>query len=364
MMVRTLRYFGPSCRLNSNAIVTMKKTILPINICLSVTAAWLILTTYTHATPLVYEGDHGPGKGKHIVLIANDHNYRSQETVPALARILAKHHGFKCTVLFGVDPETGVIVPGKPILSGLESLKTADLLLIYTRWQNWPEDQMQHFVDYLNRAGPIVGLRTATHAFRIPEDAPFAKYSSKYPKEDYKDGFGRQVLGETWVAHHGKNGAQSTRLPIVKNKAGHPILRGVKDMWVPSGGYYADPTGDCEVLAMAQPLNGMSSNAEVATDLKPVPGAWTKTYQGNAGASGRTFTSTYGASDDILNPGYRRQLINACFWAAGLEDKITSNLEIKFVGPYHPTWLNKAAPNFGKPEDLSAWDSPIGAIKK
>jgi hypothetical protein len=328
------------------------------------TAAWLALPVFTRAAPLVYEGNSGPGKGKHIVLIANDHNYRSQETVPALARILAKHHGFKCTVLFGVDSKTGVIVPGEPILTGLESLMTADLLLVYTRWQNWPQDQMQHFVDYLNRGGPIVGLRTATHAFRIPEDAPFAKYSSNYPKEDYKDGFGRQILGETWNGHHGKNGVQSTSLPIVTGKAKNPILRGVKDMWVPSGGYFTAPKKDCDILSMAQPLNGMSSDSKVATDLEPTPAAWTRIYKGESGTIGRTFTSTYGASDDILNSGYRRLLINACFWATGLEDKIEPNADISFVGPYYPTWLNKVPPDFGKPEDLSAWDSPIGAIKK
>lgn len=333
------------------------------NLTLAITA-WLTLLGFSQAAPLVYEGKDGPGKGKHVVLIANDHNYRSQETVPALARILAKHHGFKCTVLFGLDPETGVIDPGNSNMPGLESLKTADLLVIYTRWQNWPEDQMQHFVDYLDRGGPIVGLRTATHPFRIPEDSPFAKYSSKYPKEDFKGGFGRQILGETWVSHHGKNGAQSTSLPIVADKAKHPILRGVKNMWVPSGGYFTDPTKDCEILAMAQPLDGMNPNSKAAAEYKPFPGAWTKTYQGKSGAKGRTFTSTYGASDDFLNEGYRRSIVNACFWSAGLEDKIKADANINFVGPYYPTWLNKTPPNFGKPEDLSAWDSLIGVEKK
>ena len=55
------------------------------------------------ANPLVYEGTEGPGKGKHIVFIASDHEYRGEETSPAIARILAKRYGFKCTVLFGLD---------------------------------------------------------------------------------------------------------------------------------------------------------------------------------------------------------------------------------------------------------------------
>ena len=60
------------------------------------------------AAPLVFEGTEGPGKGKHIVFLAGDHEYRSEESLPALARLLAKHHGFKCTVLFNIDPATRV----------------------------------------------------------------------------------------------------------------------------------------------------------------------------------------------------------------------------------------------------------------
>lgn len=326
-------------------------------------AAWLVPAA-VQAAPLVYEGEAGPGAGKHVVLIANDHNYRSQEAVPALARILAKHHGFKCTVLFGVDPATGVILPGESNIPGMEALKSADLLVLYARFQHLPEEQMQHFVDYLDRAGPIVALRTSTHAFKISADAPFAEYSYDFPKAGAEGGFGRQVLGETWNGHHGKNNEQSTRLDIVPAAAGHPILRGVKEMWVSCGGYFTEPSDDCEILAMAQPLDGMSEDSPVAKDLKAAPGAWTRTYRAKDGRSGRTFTSTYGASDDLLNADYRRSLVNACFWAAGLEDKILADLEIRFVGPYHPTWLSGVDPGFGKPEALSGWDSPIGAVKK
>src|SRR4051812_20057427 len=92
------------------------------------------------AAPLVYEGTAGPGKGKHIVMIASDHEYKSEEALPALARILAKHHGFKCTVLFGVDPKTGEIKPGASNIPGTEALKSADLLVIFTRFQNLPAE--------------------------------------------------------------------------------------------------------------------------------------------------------------------------------------------------------------------------------
>ena len=323
------------------------------------------LTTIVRGNPLVYEGEAGPGRGKHLVFIASDHEYRSEETLPALARILAKHHGFKCTVLFGVD-ENGVIKPGESNVPGMEALKSADLMVVFTRFQNWPEDQMQHFVDYLKRGGPIVGLRTATHGFKIPSDSPFAKYSNGYPGSELKDGFGRQILGEKWAGHYGGNHRQSTRLDIVPDKAGHPILRGVKDMWVQCAGYNADPLQPSEVLAMAQPLLGMEPDSQPDPARKPVPGAWTRSYQGELGKSGRVFTSTYGASNDIENEGYRRMLVNACFWAVGFEDAIKADADVSFVGPYHATWRKgRGRRRDGlKPEDLAGWESPIVPLQQ
>ena len=315
--------------------------------------------------PLVYQGTAGPGKGKHVVFIASDHEYRSEETLPAMARILAKHHGFKCTVLFGVD-DNGVIRPGHSNVPGIGVLKEADLMVVFTRFQNWPDGQMRYFVDYLNRGGPVVGLRTATHGFKIPENRKYAKYSNGFGGAEYKDGFGRQVLGEKWAGHYGRNHLQSTRLDIVPDKAGHPILRGVNNMWVQCGGYNADPLQPSEVLAMAQPLQGMQPDSPPDTNRQPVPAAWTRSYKGEAGQSGRVFTSTYGASNDIENEGYRRLLINACFWAVGLEDAIVAEARVDFVGKYNATWRRGRGrrKNGLKPEDLAGWKRPIVPLQK
>ena len=80
---------------------------------------------------VVYQGDKGPGAGKHIVWLAGDHEYRGEESLPALARIMARHYGFKCSVFFTTDPKTGFIEPGSSNISGLEALKTADLLVVF-----------------------------------------------------------------------------------------------------------------------------------------------------------------------------------------------------------------------------------------
>ena len=312
------------------------------------------------AQPVVYDGDSGPGAGKHLVFLAGDHEYRSEETLPALARILAKRYGFKCTVLFTVDAESGEIIPGSSFMPGMEALDDADLMVIFLRFQDFPREQMRHIVSYLDRAGPVVGLRTSTHAFKIPEDSEFARYSYRYSGSDYELGFGRQVLGETWAGHYGKNHEMSTRLDLVTDASEHPILRGVSNVWVQSGGYWTEPMTDSTVLAMAQPLEGMTSNASPAEGKVPCPGAWTRTYQGSNGQAGRVFTSTYGASEDILNDGYRRLLVNACMWAVGLENAIEPDAAIDFVGPYHPTTFRSGGHRQNvRPVDVADWDSPI-----
>src|SRR6202045_5046709 len=90
---------------------------------------------------VVYEGSDGPGKGKHIVLISGDEEYRSEEALPQLAKLLAKHHGFKCTVLFAIDPKDGTINPNQnDNIPGLEALETADLMIIFTRFRNLPDE--------------------------------------------------------------------------------------------------------------------------------------------------------------------------------------------------------------------------------
>lgn len=311
--------------------------------------------------PLVYEGMEGPGKGKHIVFLAGDHEYRSEESLPAMARLLAKHQGFKCTVLFNVDKNTGEIVPGNSNMPGMEALDTADLAVVFLRFQDFPPEQMKHFAAYLDRGGPVAGMRTATHAFKIPADSPFAKFSTQYEGDDYKLGFGHQVLGQTWVGHYGANHKQSTRIEAVEAQKAHPILRGVKDVWVQAGGYVGKPV-NAEILTMAQPLDGMTPDSPADSKKPPMPSEWTRSYKSASGQTARVFTTLYGASEDLLNEGYRRLLVNGCLWAMGMEDAIKPDLEVSLVGPYQPNTFGGGTYARGiKPRMYSGWDSLIPA---
>jgi type 1 glutamine amidotransferase len=292
-------------------------------------------------------------------MLAGDHEYRGEETLPAMARILAKHYGFKCSVFFTIDPETGFIQPGSSKIGGLEALRDADLMVVFLRFQNFPEDQMQHFADYVDRGGPIVGLRTSTHAFKM-SGGPFGKYSTGYNGDDFKGGFGRQILGETWVGHYGRNHKQSSLLILEQDQLEHPVLRGVKKPHAQCGGYRAFPIEGSVTLARGRVLNGMQADAEPDTSKEELPVAWVRQYEGKSGRKGRVFTTTHGASEDILNDDFRRMMINSCLWAAGLDDAIKADGPIDFVGPYNPVTFGFGGYRKGvKPADIAGWDTPI-----
>jgi hypothetical protein len=88
--------------------------------------------------------------------------------------------------------------------------------------------------------------------------------------------------------------------------------------------------------------------------------AWYRTYTSDSGKTGRVFTTTHGASEDLLNDGFRRMSVNACLWAAGLEQSIRPDGEISFVGPYHPSTFAFGGFVKGvKPAAMAGWDTPI-----
>jgi hypothetical protein len=290
---------------------------------------------------VVYEGKVGPAKGKHAVLISGDEEYRSEEALPQLGKILAARHGFKCTVLFAIDPKDGAINPDiNDNIPGLEALKSADLMVIFTRFRNLPDEQMQHIVDYVESGRPVIALRTSTHAFNVPGGKKFSRWS--HNSKDWDGGFGRQVLGETWISHHGQHGRQSCRGVIAKGMEKHPIVRGCEDVWGPTDvyGVRLPLPGDAAPLVLGQVLEGMSPKDKPVAGKQNepmMPIAWTKSFTGASGKTARTFTTTMGASQDLESEGLRRLLVNACYWAVGLEDKIPERADVAIVGEFKPS---------------------------
>ncbi len=243
---------------------------------------------------IVYRGGDGPGKGKHVVLVAADDEYRSEELIPQLAKILAEHHGFTCTVLFAIDKKDGTINPGqRDNIPGLEALKKADLFILFARFRQLPDEQMKTIVDYLDTGKPIIGLRTSTHAFNFDgkSTSPYKKYS--WTNKEFPGGFGRQVLGETWVSHYGNHNVESTRGLVAKGMEKHPIVKGVDAIWGPSDVYGINSlTGDSRPIIMGQVLKGMKPKDEPNPDKALVPIAWIKSWIGPSGKKARVFTTT------------------------------------------------------------------------
>ncbi len=324
--------------------------------------ALFAFTFCVQAAGVVYQGTQGPGVGKHIVMVAGDDaEYHSEEALPALAKILAVRHGFKCTVLFSINPEDGTIDPReKRNIPGLEALRTADLLVLFIRWRDLPDEQMKYFIDYLDSGRPIIALRTGTHPFEFKTSKTYRQWSWNSTVPGWEGGFGRKILGETWIAHHGEHGKQSTRALFAPEAEASPILRGINsgDIWVATDTYEVrlPLPATCHTLLLGQVLSW------IGPDSQPVPGkmndpmmpvAWTNSYSGANGKTARVFTTTMGAADDLENAKLRRLLVNAAYWAAGLEAKISAKADVALVGEYNPhSFLSEVYTAGIKPSDL------------
>ena len=328
-----------------------------------VTGMLMCGTMASGADRVVYEGAAGPGNGKHILFIASDHEYRGEETCPAIARILAKRYGFKCTVLFGQTPD-GLIKPGSSQIPGIEAIEDADMLFLFLRFVA-PEDAwMEKFEGYLKNGGPVLGLRTTTHAFNGLK-GKYAYHNYNCSDEDFVGGFGRQILGETWnpklgAGHYGRNHKFATAMNAVPEQKDHPVLRGVGDMHAMAGAYSAVPMPGSTILATNQVLEAMEPDSKPLADKEPQPAAWVRTYRFKGGKEGRAFCSTQGASEDILDEDVRRLIVNATLWCMKMEDQIKADADVSFVGPYNPsTFSFKPSITDAKPGDIAGWDTPI-----
>ena len=307
-------------------------------------------------------------KGKHILLISGDEEYRSEEALPQLAKILTQHHGFDCTVLFAQHADKpGFIDPNHRYnISGLEKLASTDMMILFTRFRELPNEQMQHFEDYLLSGKPLIAIRTATHAFNFQDTThAWRHYGFNYKgeKTEWHLGFGKLVLGETWYTHHGHHKQQSARGIIAQDAENHPIINGIENgaIWGPTDvyGIRMPMDGDAQSIILGQTIDRTEpfdendtfyglreTDTKVATVTgkgenqynpnEPMPPiAWTKSYQIPNGKTGKAFTSTIGAATDMADEEVRRLFVNAAYYMLGLEVPEKANVDI--IGTYNPS---------------------------
>jgi hypothetical protein len=340
---------------------------------------------------VTYEGKEGPGKGKHVVLISGDEEYRSEEAMPMLGKLLAEKHGFKATVLFTInppgwtpreieafkkankgatppapsdpDPRDGTIDPDESShMPGGEAIDSADLIIMSLRFRSWPETDLKRFANYMAAGKPIIGLRTSTHAFSgIPKDSAYASWNW-----GNAGGFGRKILGETWVSHWGSHKSEATKGITEPGAEKDPLMRGVVDVFGTSDVYEAYPPADAKILIRGQVLKGMkptdppadyrkkraSDKQEQGVNDPMMPVAWSREVKNDAGKTIKTLCTTMGAATDLTSEGLRRLLVNATYAFTGLE--VPEKADVTVGAEFQPTMYGFGGFKKGmKPSDFA-----------
>jgi hypothetical protein len=327
---------------------------------LSLLAAFACSPLLPAADHVVYE-PAGKAAGKHVVLLSGDEEYRSEEAMPMLGKILSQRHGFKCTVLFSLN-DKGEIDPGAGgSLTHPEALDSADAIVMLLRFRHWDAATSGKFQAAINRGVPIIALRTSTHAFSgYPKDSPFAVWNWNNPN----GGWGEKVLGETWVSHWGKHKVEATKGIIEAANASHPVLRGVSSLFGNTDVYEAAPPADAVILARGQVLQGMTADtppasyrkataAKVEQDVNSpmMPVAWARSVKNDKGGENKILCTTMGAATDLTDEGLRRLVINGVYW--GLDLDVPEKADATLVGDYQPTMYGFKGNKSGlKPDDF------------
>ena len=333
----------------------MKTNLEYILTCIRFVGLALLLGSLAHANDnlLVFE-PAGDANGKHVVFVSGDEEYRGEESCPMLAKILSQHHGFKCTVLFSINKETGCIDPYElGNIPGLENLKSADVMILCTRLRTLPDNQLKHIYEFLEAAKPLIAFRTATHAFK----------SGDYGGYDWKN-FGKMVIGENWLTHHGDHKIQGGRAFIVEENAQHPVLNSVSDIFTTSDIYGIAALDQESATVLLR--GGVTETLDPASQLVPgekndpmMPLAWLKDYPSPSGKkTGRCVATTAGAAVDFRSEDLRRLIVNSAYFLTNLD--VPEKANVQYVDPYDPSFYGFTGEDYFKKRNLRVEDFSLG----
>lgn len=259
--------------------------------------------------------------------------------MPALGKILSRRHGFRCTVLFSQDPDGTINPNNQTNVPGMHLLRDADLVINAFRFRELPDEDMRHFVEYMDSGRPMIVIRTATHAFAYSRNrqSPYARYSWDTRGGEHPGGFGRMTVGETWTYHHGRHGGEATRGIVDGRSRRHPILNSVVDVFGPTDvyGVNEDFPDDARVLLWGLVLAGMEPHSPVNWTKPIMPIVWLREYTSPSGKTSTILCSTIGASVDFASADLRRLIVNAAYHLTGLE--VPEQADVRPVGPFQPT---------------------------
>lgn len=207
-----------------------------------------------------------------IVLVSGEDEYHSAETLPTFAKFLETNYSFK-TVYLQRQPKPDTF-------AGLDALDRADLLIVFARRMTLPDEQLKQFQKYFESGRPVIGLRTASHAFQTWLV------------------FDKQVLGGNYQNHYRKDFLPKVAVdPAAKS---HAILKGVPETFASAGSLYRNSPLQTNTMLLL--IGTIPDHTE--------PVAWTHNYKG-----ARVFYTSLGHSDDFKDSAFRQLLVNAIHWA-------------------------------------------------
>jgi len=302
---------------------------------------------------ITYEPVEGAGGGKHIVFVCGEWEYRCEECLPMMAKILAVKHGFKTTVLFSINPKDGTVDPPiKTNIPDMKLLKDADMMVVFAMDLELPDEQMKHFDDFLKTGKPVFGIRCTLLSFRYNKIK-----DSKYAHYDFRKngGYAVPLFGEGWKGHYGHHARESTRGLRAGLNEKNPILNGVHDVWGTTDVYRVTKLpADAKVFLYGQVLMGMKPDDPPNYQKAVMPMFWTREIKQESGKVSRVVMSTIGASQDMESADLRRIYVNSMFWALGLESKIPKNADVTYVDEYKASKFGRNTYKKGlKPADFA-----------
>lgn len=249
---------------------------------------WIVAFCFLAALPSI-SGEHGPEKRdkKHIVFLISEDpdNYEAHKTIPAFAENLRAKYGFDVTVLLGEGPRNAFV------FRNLEILDQADLLVVFCRRVALSPAQLALIKKYLAAGKPVIGLRTANHAFSVREEAK--------PGHTAWWEFVPEILG---CENKGYGPVDpGTDVSVNPGHSDHAIVAGLPATWHSEGNLYlVAPLLDPDAVVL---LNG-------SADGKTEPIAWTRETENKS----RVFYTSLGYPDDFKSEAFQTILVNGIHW--------------------------------------------------
>ncbi|BDS07561.1 hypothetical protein NT6N_26010 [Oceaniferula spumae] len=258
--------------------------------------------------PIHAEEDTRP----HVVFVIGPPHYSPELTMPVFAKELERL-GFRTTLVSG-DKKSEKRTEN--VLPGIEALADADLAIFFMRFLKLPDAEWQPIEDYLKSGKPVIGLRTASHAFKYPKD---------HPRFAWNEGFGTRALGSPYIVHQ----AGTTKIKVIEENTNHPIMANIpKKEWVSRGTLYLAHLGKGAVPLVEGSGKGRERvikksfgtvNVKVH-ETAPVAWAWKNEW------GGKVFGTSFGHPGDFAEPSFTRMLVNSVYWSL---DKPVPSAETK-----------------------------------